>query len=70
MRTKTIETRWNECKKYFHIIHFALSLSSEPLSEGEFSGSNYGRKVSKEIVSRICRQGVAVVVLGVWIMYT
>ena len=36
MRTKTIETRWNECKKYLHIIHFALSLSSEPLSEGEF----------------------------------
>ena len=36
MKTKTIETRWNECKKYLHIIHFALSLSSEPLSEGEF----------------------------------
>ena len=36
MRTKTIETRWNECKKYLHIIHFALSLSSEPLSEVEF----------------------------------
>ena len=36
MRTKTIETRWNECKKYLHIIHFALSLSLEPLSEGEF----------------------------------
>lgn len=36
MRIKTIETRWNECKKYLHIIHFALSLSSEPLSEGEF----------------------------------
>ena len=36
MRTKTIETRWNECKKYLYIIHFALSLSSEPLSEGEF----------------------------------
>ena len=36
MRTKTIETRWNECKKYLHIIHFALSLSSEPLSVCEF----------------------------------
>ena len=36
MRIKTIETRWNECKKYLHIIHFALSLSSEPLSEDEF----------------------------------
>ena len=32
------------------------------------SGSNYVRKVSKK--NRICRQGVAVVVLGVWIMYT
>ena len=21
-RTKTIETRWNECEKYLHIIHF------------------------------------------------
>ena len=24
----------------------------------------------RKIVSRICRQGVAVVVLGVWLMYT
>ena len=35
MRTKTIETRWNEYKKYLQIIHFALCLSSEPLSEGD-----------------------------------
>ena len=33
VRTKTIETRWNECKKYLNIIHFALSLSSERLSQ-------------------------------------
>ena len=35
MRTKTIERR-NEFKKYLHIIHLALSLSSEPRSEAEF----------------------------------
>ena len=28
VRTKTIETRWNECEKYLHIILFPLSLSS------------------------------------------
>ena len=31
MRTKTIETRWNKCHKYLHIIHFPLFLSSIPL---------------------------------------
>ena len=36
MRTKTIETRWNECEKYLHIIHFPLSLSSKPLFQAEF----------------------------------
>ena len=25
---KTVETSWNECEKYLHIIHFPLSLSS------------------------------------------
>ena len=36
VRTKTIETRWNECDKYLHIIHFPLSLSSTPLFKAEF----------------------------------
>ena len=27
VRTKTVETSWNECEKYLHIIHFPLSLS-------------------------------------------
>ena len=36
LRTKTIETRWNECEKYLHIIHFPLSLSSKPLFQAEF----------------------------------
>ena len=31
VRTKTIETRRNECEKYLHIIHFPLSSSSKPL---------------------------------------
>ena len=35
VRTKTIETRWNECEKYLHIIHFPLPLSSEPLFQAE-----------------------------------
>jgi len=42
--------------------------SNQTINQGQWF--NYGRKVSKKIVSRICRQGVAVVVLGVWIMYT
>ena len=37
--------------------------SNQTINQGQWS--NYGRKVSKKIVSRICRQGVAVVVLGV-----
>ena len=36
VRTKTIETRWNECEKYLH-IHFLLSLSSKPLFQAEFN---------------------------------
>ena len=36
VRTKTIETRWNGCEKYLHIIHFPLSLSSKPLFQAEF----------------------------------
>ena len=35
-RTKTIETRWNECEKYRYIIHFPLSLSSKSLFQAEF----------------------------------
>ena len=35
-RTKTIETYWNECEKYLHIIHFPLSLSSKPLFQTDF----------------------------------
>ena len=37
MRTKTIETRWNECEKYLHIIHFPLSFSSLPHYQAEFN---------------------------------
>ena len=36
VRTKTIETRWNEYEIYLHIIHFALSLSSLPHYQAEF----------------------------------
>ena len=36
VRTKTIETRRNECEKYLHIIHFPLSLSSLPHIQAEF----------------------------------
>ena len=35
VRARTIETRWNECEKYLHIIHFPLSLSSKPLFQAE-----------------------------------
>ena len=36
MRTKTIETGWNdEREKYFRIIHFPLSLSSKPLFQAD-----------------------------------
>ena len=34
VRTKTMETRWNECEIYLHIIHFPLSLSSLPRGGG------------------------------------
>ena len=34
--TKTIETHWNEGKKYLHITHFPFSLSSKPLFHPEF----------------------------------
>lgn len=34
--TKTIETRWNECKKYLQIIRLPLYLSSMPHHEAEF----------------------------------
>ena len=34
--TKTIETRWNECKKYLQIIRLPLYLSSMPHYEAEF----------------------------------
>ena len=36
VRTRTIETRWNICHKYLHIIHFPLFLSSKPLFQAEF----------------------------------
>ena len=36
VRTKAIETRWNECEIYLHIIHFPLSLSSLPHYQAEF----------------------------------
>ena len=36
VRTKGIETRWSECEKYLHIIHFPLSLSSMPHYQAEF----------------------------------
>lgn len=36
VRTKKIETLWNEFEKYLHIIHFPLSLSSKPLFQAEF----------------------------------
>ena len=35
--TETIETRWNECGNYLHIIQFPLSLSSLPYYQVEFS---------------------------------
>ena len=36
VRTKTIETRWNECENYLHIFYFPLSLSSLPHYQAEF----------------------------------
>ena len=38
---RSIETHWNECKEYLHIIRFLLSLSSEPFFEAEFLFSLY-----------------------------
>ena len=42
VRTKTIETHWNEWEKYLKIIHFPFSLSSKPLFRAEFQYTEKG----------------------------
>ena len=51
-----IVTVWSQCNKYSRIIHFALSLSSEPLSQAEFDATEKGlfsiQKLQRSIVHR------------------
>ena len=46
-----METRWNECEKYLHIIHFPLSLFSQPLFQAELRPQDTD---SRFLVARFC----------------
>ena len=49
VRTKAIETRWNECEKYLHIIHFP-SLCLCPVNLSFKLNCNNSKKASYFII--------------------
>ena len=58
VRTKTIETRCNECEIYLHIIHFPLSLSSLPPYQAEFKYIEKGLLILQPM-ARCCSRAMS-----------